>query len=268
MHMSDQITVKLIDNATTIFVNGKEFKQCKYLLITLPKSKANGDFESIDEIADIYSNDNEKAKTIDIPPETEFWGHCSNLQAWVDHDYDTRLLKSDLSFPLLRELAKKDPKAMAKLKDEVCYRLESGYESVVLFLLEQGYLEVFDKDEFLQLFKQIKKNIQVKYTYLFIPQLYKHDIDLCLFLILGLAVRATAAARDAAYAARDAAYAAAARDAAYAARDAAYAADAYAADATWDVADAWNAARDVARTTSRKALRTMIKAIKITLSER
>ena len=49
-----------------------------------------------------------------ITPEQEFWGHRSNIQAWVECEYDTRLLHSNLSFPLLKALSDAgDPKAKA-----------------------------------------------------------------------------------------------------------------------------------------------------------
>ncbi len=40
-----------------------------------------------------------------ILPIKEFWGHCSNLQAWAEYGYDTRLLHPNLAFPLLEKLA-------------------------------------------------------------------------------------------------------------------------------------------------------------------
>ncbi|MFW9973558.1 MAG: hypothetical protein ACFFDF_25485, partial [Candidatus Odinarchaeota archaeon] len=85
----------------------------------------------------------------DITPEQEFWGHCSNIQAWVEHGYDTRILMSNISFPLLRELVKAgDPEARKVFKEEIALRLESGYPSVVQYLLNQGYLNYFNASEF------------------------------------------------------------------------------------------------------------------------
>ena len=37
-------------------------------------------------------------------PEAEFQGLCNNLRAWVDQNYDTRLLPGRLSFALLKAL--------------------------------------------------------------------------------------------------------------------------------------------------------------------
>jgi hypothetical protein len=39
-----------------------------------------------------------------IPPEIRFWAHCSNLETWGENNYDTRLIHSNLAFPLLKKL--------------------------------------------------------------------------------------------------------------------------------------------------------------------
>jgi hypothetical protein len=55
---------------------------------------------------------------------------------------------SNISFPLLRELARAgDPKASKIFKEEIALRLESGYPSVVLFLINQDYLKFLTKEE-------------------------------------------------------------------------------------------------------------------------
>ena len=84
----------------------------------------------------------------DISPDQEFWGHCSNLQMWHEHNYDTRLLHSNLSFPLLRKLADVgDPQAMRVFKEEIAKRFESGVPSVQIYLREEGYLAYLDDDD-------------------------------------------------------------------------------------------------------------------------
>jgi len=112
------------------------------------------EIDSIDEAADVYRKQggylgHMGSRTGRITPEQEFWGHCSNIQAWVEHDYDTRILMSNLSFPLLRELTRAgDPVAKRVYKEEVAHRLESGHPSVVQYLLSQGYIGVFTPSEF------------------------------------------------------------------------------------------------------------------------
>ena len=51
---------------------------------------------------------------------TEFRANCSNLQAWVENGYDTRLLHRNLAFPLLKKLTNVgDLHAKKVFKDEI-----------------------------------------------------------------------------------------------------------------------------------------------------
>lgn len=143
------LTVKLEANKTNIYVNGELFRQCKYLLFNILKEKTSeyDQFDSIDEIKEFYDNSHEHER-VSIPPQTEFQAHCSNLQVWAENNYDTRLLHSKLSFPLLRKLVEAgDMKAKKAFKDEIAYRLESGSSPVIIFLKEGGYLDYLTIDE-------------------------------------------------------------------------------------------------------------------------
>lgn len=55
--------------------------------------------------------------------------------------YDTRLLHSNLSFPLLKRLTEAED-AMAKkvFVEEIAKRLKIGYKPVITFLIDGGYL--------------------------------------------------------------------------------------------------------------------------------
>jgi hypothetical protein len=158
------IALKLMDGRTYIYVNDKRFMQCIRLILNIPKSDVHlyEEIDSIDEAANLYNKHVFQNRIVrgrmavpvpnqehDITPEQEFWGHCSNIQAWVEHDYDTRILMSNISFPLLRELTRAgDPLASKVFKEEIALRLESGYPSVVQYLLNQGYLRYFTVSEF------------------------------------------------------------------------------------------------------------------------
>ncbi len=162
--INQYITLKLVNGKTFIFVNGKRFIQCIRLILNIPREDVPlyDEVDSIDEAAKLYNKHVFQNRIVrgpmaapvpnqrhDITPEQEFWGHCSNIQAWVEHDYDTRILMSNISFPLLRELTKAgDPKARRVYKEEIALRLESGYPSVVQYLLNQGYIQVFSPSEF------------------------------------------------------------------------------------------------------------------------
>jgi len=162
--INQYITIKLVNRRTYIYVNGRRFIQCIRLILNIPKRDVHiyDEIDSIDEAAKLYSTHVFQNRMVrgpmaapvpnqrhDITPEQEFWGHCSNIQAWIEHDYDTRILMSNISFPLLRELAKAgDPTASKVFKEEIALRLESGYPSVVQYLINQGYLQHFTIFEF------------------------------------------------------------------------------------------------------------------------
>lgn len=141
------ITLKLEDNKTNIYVNGKYFNQCKILLLDIPVNKISSfdDIGSMDDAIEIIDQPNVE---ILLQPEILFWGHCSNLQVWVEHSYDTRLLHRNLAFPLLKELSNRgDPIAKIIFKEEIARRIESGNHTVITFLLIEGYLRYFNKEE-------------------------------------------------------------------------------------------------------------------------
>jgi len=161
--INQYITLKLVSGRTYIYVNGKRFIQCIRLILNIPKEDISlfNEIDSIDEAAKLYDKHIFQNRIVrgpmatlipnqshTITPEQEFWGHCSNIQAWVEHDYDTRILMSNISFPLLRELSKAgDPLAKKVFKEEIALRLESGYPSVVQYLLAQKYIQEFSPEE-------------------------------------------------------------------------------------------------------------------------
>ncbi len=134
------------------FVSGGErFSQCAKLLYNLDNKQEQNQVKSIDEAAeklspslrvDVFSRD------IGLTPEQEFWGHCSNLQAWTENNYDARLLHRTLAFPLLKRLSELgDPIAKRVFKEEIAKRYSSGHFAVVTFLKKGGYLKYLNKDE-------------------------------------------------------------------------------------------------------------------------
>lgn len=153
--INEFLTVKLEGKRTELYVNNEYFQQCKFLLINIPKENINkfNEFDSIDEISENLDRSLElsfssKQEEYNITPEEEFRGHCSNLQAWYENDYDTRLLHSNLAFPLLKKLTEAgDPLAKKRFKEEIALRLESGYEPVIRYLIEEKYLQYLNDEE-------------------------------------------------------------------------------------------------------------------------
>jgi len=158
--INDFITLRLEDGITNIYINGKLFHHCKYLILEVPlnKIKITRDIDSIDEAQEKLNHSEQiywEHKSM-IPPETEFWGHCSNIQAWVENDYDTRILHSNLAFPLLRELTEAgDPIAKKVFKKEIKKRIESSYPNVIEFLIIGGFIDFINEGQIDQILKKI-----------------------------------------------------------------------------------------------------------------
>jgi len=150
--INEHITLKLENTITMIYVKNKRFRQCLRLVINIPVKEFDefDDIDSIDEAPSLskkvnYETSNEHFY---ISPKEEFWGHCSNLQAWAENNYDTRVLHSNLSFPLLKELNNLgDPIAQQVFKDEIAQRLDSGFLPVIFYLLTEDYLQYLNVDE-------------------------------------------------------------------------------------------------------------------------
>lgn len=151
--INDFLSVKLENGRTEIYVMNERFMQCKFLLLNIAKEtiKDYDNISSIDEAADVYDRSLEfpDKNNISISPEEEFRGHCSNLEAWAQYDYDTRLLHSNLAFPLLRKLTELgDPIAQRVFKEEIVRRYKSGYTNTIIYLTKRGYLNYLSPEEF------------------------------------------------------------------------------------------------------------------------
>jgi len=155
--INQYISLKLEDGRkgkeTVIYVDGKRFNQCKFLLLDIPvdKIKLFDEIESVDEASERLDRSLEKGSKLKgpfIPPEIEFWGHCSNLQVWFENDYNTRLIHSNLAFPLLEKLTEVgDPSAKKVFKEEIAKRFLSGHLPVMEYLRYQGYMDYLNEEE-------------------------------------------------------------------------------------------------------------------------
>jgi len=196
--VNEYITLKLIEEINPkypelkeikniIFIAGEPFEQCRYLLLTEIDGANLHDYQdqvadvvydvsttSIDAQADKLDRSMEIGEdTIEILPEEEFWAHCSNLQAWAESDYDTRLLHSNLAFPLLKKLREiGDPKAKRMFKDEISKRFKNGTNSTRDFLIIENYLDDYLSEEELWsilpseavIIKEIKDKLGCEFT--------------------------------------------------------------------------------------------------------
>jgi len=153
LKLSDKITLRLEDGETVIYVDNVKFRQCKYLLLDLDVTKTRlNTVNSIDEAAGILENYLEEGisqSKYEITPEQEFWGHASNLQAWIELMYDTRILRANLSFPLLKRLAETgDDIADKVFRKEIVKRILGGYLPILNYLAEEEiYLKVLTYED-------------------------------------------------------------------------------------------------------------------------
>lgn len=145
--INEYFSLRLYDGEEpTIYVLGVPFMQCAFLLLNIDINKVSefDEIESIDEAAEKLDASMENlvdAVKFKIPPEVEFWGHCSNLQVWYEYGYDTRLLHSNLAFPLLKKLSEAgDPLAKKMFQKEIIKRYENGTKTTRDFLDLEGFL--------------------------------------------------------------------------------------------------------------------------------
>jgi len=151
--VNNHIKLKLEGGRTNIYVNNRVFSQCMYLLLNIPVNRIEDydEIDSIDEAAEKLdrSMEGRHGRGSKISPEEEFMGHCSNIQAWAENGYDTRILHRNLAFPLLKRLAAVgDPLAKKVFKEEIAIRYASGHPTVINFLTQNGYLKYLSADEF------------------------------------------------------------------------------------------------------------------------
>ncbi len=148
--INEYLTLRMtIDKDIILYVKDDIFDHCAIVTINIPKDKLYS-FENMSSIDEMIKEDDAVPDKLynKIPLETQFWAHASNLQAWVENNYDTRLLHRNIAFPLLKKLTEAgDPVAKKVFKEEIAKRYASGHHNVVKFLRKEGYLDYFNEDE-------------------------------------------------------------------------------------------------------------------------
>jgi tetratricopeptide (TPR) repeat protein len=115
------------DVRVRVLVDGKPISQCVFIVANV--SPTNQEIKSIDDLARLPGAHQMagRATRMLLSIEEEVAAHASNIQAWAEHDYDTRLLHSNIAFPVLKALAwAGDPKAMRVLFPEIVGRIRDG----------------------------------------------------------------------------------------------------------------------------------------------
>ncbi|UCD02108.1 MAG: hypothetical protein JSV23_03575 [Promethearchaeota archaeon] len=161
--INEFLDLRLEDGKTNIYVNNELFMHCKHILLTVPLDEID-DFNSVDEFIERSDKHYEFSidYTIEISPETRFWVHCSNIQAWYENNYNTCLIHSNLAFPLLNKLKKAGDFLAGKVfKEEVAKRFENGNLNVIQFFLYNHYLDCLNKEELELLLEQASSNLTI-----------------------------------------------------------------------------------------------------------
>jgi hypothetical protein len=157
--ISNLLSVRLDCNGPRMYVKGQPFNQCAYPVINGGGHRDNHVEHNDDGKEPRVSRKAagsvdaflwKEHRTLDHPGYVQnpkmsmqelFWGLCSTLQAWVENDYDTRLLHANLAFPLARALANAgDSAAKAMFEREVIARWKSDFEPVQTYLFHGGFL--------------------------------------------------------------------------------------------------------------------------------
>lgn len=165
--ITDYLEVVLTeDDKTAIYINGQHFIQCSHVLTTVHTDEIENIIllESVDDIK-------EAPETIVIDPETRYFVHCSNLQAWVENKFDSRMLHSNLSFPLLKKLVEEGCVSNIVLKEEIAKRFENGSAEMINFLLE--YLNILSKEDLVDI---ITLNLPENITPKCLKMFYEKDL--------------------------------------------------------------------------------------------
>lgn len=156
------LCLRLENGITNIYVNNKKILRCKAVLIDIPIGDLDyNELESIDEYVDEYKKAEAEARdwSQEIPPEEEFWGHCSNLHYWYLENYNSNLIHHELVFPLLKELTKAGDLAAKNIfKEEIARRYGSGYLPVMVYLEKEGYLSYLNEQEILLSVREALEN--------------------------------------------------------------------------------------------------------------
>jgi tetratricopeptide (TPR) repeat protein len=173
------ISLKLIFSKTLIYVCDDLFLTCQKIAINIVPFEIEKytDFNDIDDIIDFYKSHSSTKEEISITPEEEFWGHCSNLQAWVENDYNTCVLSKNLSFPLLKELSGRGfPYFTTIFKEELIHRIKMGGIKTLLYFIadtEENYLNYLTEEDLFdnllpfeeaEIIKNIRNFIPLEYT--------------------------------------------------------------------------------------------------------
>ncbi|TXT55577.1 MAG: hypothetical protein BAJALOKI2v1_650025 [Promethearchaeota archaeon] len=152
------ITLKLEDQKTNIYVNGKLFRICKLVRYYYDKESGydNSIFkkwygheeEFIENSWGSYTSLMKGTKREFFLASFAFWVHCSNIQAWAEFGYNDKLMDNKFAFSLLKKLADEgDMIARKRISKMILDKFKTGIFMLTMFLLEEGFVKYLDDDE-------------------------------------------------------------------------------------------------------------------------
>jgi hypothetical protein len=158
--LTEHLSLKLVNDKTEVYIIGKRFMVCKYLILNIPVNKTHkyDDIQSIDHLIERTGEEHQHTKVHTLPsPKARFWGHCSNFQVWVENNYDTRLIDSRLAFPILKRLKYLgDKKAGRIYKKEIVDRILDGYNNAFQRVKSMGGFDDFTIEELQTLYEDLE----------------------------------------------------------------------------------------------------------------
>jgi len=164
-HVNELLSLELRNDSTYVYVNNREVSICQHIAVNMSIEQIEfiDEINSVDELSELYGRTERAGNLYIITPEEEFFVHCSNFQAWAEQGYNTKLLHSNISFPLLKRLVEAgDLIAKRVFKEEIVKRYISGSEKVQSYLSTEGYLDLLTNIERELIFKEKKKLEKLK----------------------------------------------------------------------------------------------------------
>ncbi|TFF88170.1 MAG: hypothetical protein EU549_03520 [Promethearchaeota archaeon] len=184
--VNESLKVRLENGKSVIYINDEPFRTCVSIFIEDPSENFTDytNYESIDAInftnpsvLEILENESE------ISSESLFWVHCSNLQVWAENNYDTRLLHSQVSFPILKQLSQGgNLEAREAYKLETIKRFKTCYPWVFHYIVEEC-IDDFPKEEIIEIYNSINLD-DLKHIKDFFPDWLQYRIELDILVVL------------------------------------------------------------------------------------
>jgi len=157
VRVTDLIEIAWENGRVRIYVNNEPFMFCSFLLVDVARNDPRNETVTVEELAQrpgakalegreavgFHDDDGNVLSKDDI-----MWGFASSIHGWYIHDYNTAALHANLSFPLLKAVARAgDAKARRVLQGEIHDRILMGHRGAIPFILD-SCADVIDEEDF------------------------------------------------------------------------------------------------------------------------